>query len=141
MLERTPSPQELEDLLGEPAYSTWREMVEFIHSRYDMEAQWDSGRKAGVYEYKFRKSGKTLCALYARDNSFGFMVIFGKAERERFESERHRFSEHIQAVYEQTTTYHDGKWLMVDIADERYLPELKEMLAIKKRPKKTDGVA
>ena len=81
MLTAIPTESELKQLLSPEVFSVWERICDFVRRNYAMEALWDSGRKAGVYEYKFHKSGKTLCALYARQNSFGFMVILGAAER------------------------------------------------------------
>lgn len=53
-----------------------------------MDVLWDTGRKAGVCECKFRRRGKTLCALYVKDDSFGVVVIFGASEQEKFEEHR-----------------------------------------------------
>ncbi len=84
MLEQPPTLEEIKKLLGNTAYQAWIELENYIKSNYNMDTLWDIGRKAGIYEYKFRKSGKTLCALYVRNKSFGFMVIYGKVEREKF---------------------------------------------------------
>ena len=45
-----------------------------------MDCLWDKGGKAWKYEYKYRRGGKTLCVLYARENCVGFMIILGKTE-------------------------------------------------------------
>lgn len=137
MLDKIPSEKELQDLLGQSAYSAWQTLVSFILQNYSMDTFWDSGRKAGIYEYKFRKSNKTLCALYAKEQSFGFMIIYGKAERETFEQDKERFSPQIQTIYDETRTYHDGKWIMIDILDDSLIDELKNMIFIKKKPKKS----
>ena len=100
MLDQIPTEHELSKLLGKQVYLVWQQLTEFIHQNYNMDTLWDSGRKAGIYEYKFRKSGKTLCAFYAREQSFGFMVIYGKAEREQFESDPESFPESINQIYE-----------------------------------------
>lgn len=136
MLPKIPSPEELADLMSPGVFNVWREIESFILTNYNMETEWDIGRKAGVYEYKFRKSGKTLCALYAREKSFGFMVIFGKAEREKFEASREQYSAYIQSIYDNTHQYHDGKWLMIDVSDKSHLQEIKSLIMIKKKPKK-----
>ena len=48
---------------------------------------------------KYRRGGKTLCALYARENCIGFMVILGKDEREKFEAGRNEYSESVRKIY------------------------------------------
>lgn len=53
-----------------------------------MECLWNKGGKAWKYEYKYRRVGKTLCALYAKENCVGFMVVLGKNERLKFEADK-----------------------------------------------------
>ena len=53
---------------------------------------WNNGGRKWKYEYKYRRGGKTLCGLYAKEYSFGFMVILGKGERDRFEMQQELFS-------------------------------------------------
>ena len=50
-----------------------------------MDSSWNKGGKAWKYEYKYRRGGKTLCALYAREHCVGFMIILGKAKRLKFD--------------------------------------------------------
>ena len=88
MPERVPDAEQMTALLGEALYGIWSQLCALIDEHYDMERLCGSGGKAWTYEYKYRRGGKTLCALYARENCVGFMVILGKDERRRFENER-----------------------------------------------------
>ena len=88
MLEKIPSESIMTDLLGKPLYDVWLSLCSVIDERYDMERSWNSGGKNWTYEYKYRRGGKTLCSLYARNNCVGFMIIFGKDERTKFEESR-----------------------------------------------------
>lgn len=78
-----------------------------------MDCLWNKGGKAWVYEYKYRRGGKTLCALYARENCIGFMVILGKDERLKFEKDRENYTSEVQNIYDESKTYHDGKWNVI----------------------------
>jgi len=42
---------------------------------------------------KFRRGGKTLVTLYARDGFFIVSIVLGKVEREVFDYKRSEFSE------------------------------------------------
>ncbi|OUO58558.1 hypothetical protein B5F74_10295 [Collinsella sp. An271] len=108
-------------------------LAERIDALYDMDRIWDSGGKGWSYELKWRRGGKTLCALYAKEDSIGFMVILGKAEREKFEALRGGFSPQIWAVYDAARTYHDGKWIMFEPTDESLFDDFMRLLAIKRR--------
>ena len=67
------------------AYDVWNKLCALIDESYDMDCLWNKGGKAWTYEYKYRRGGKTLCALYARDNCVGFMFILEKDERLKFD--------------------------------------------------------
>lgn len=136
MLTAIPSNEELQSLIGSSLYGVWSKLNSMIEEKYSTEHIWSSGGKNWIYEYKYRRGGKTLCSLYIKESCIGFMVIMGKAEREKFENARHNFSEEIQRVYDEAKTYHDGKWMMFLPKDETMLNELIMMLEIKRKPNK-----
>lgn len=136
MLEQIPSKEELQLLVGMKRFQIWSSLCEKIESLYDMEPLWNSGGKAWQYEFKYRRGQKTLCALYAKENHTGFMVIFGKEERKKFEAAREGFSKEIQEIYDNATTYHDGKWMMFDLCDPSIFDDFIKLLTIKRKPNK-----
>ena len=137
MLDRRPTREELKALLGPDIFDLWNSICSLVEGLYDMDTQWNSGGKAWTYEYKYRRGGRTLCALYAKEAGLGFMIIFGKAERARFEAERAHFTATIQEIYDTATTYHDGKWIMIEPDDISVLDDVKRLLLIKKKPNRT----
>lgn len=70
-----PTPETLEALIGKELYDIWTSLCQLIEQKYNMEQLWNHGGKKWIYEYKYRKGGKTLCALYAKEQTIGFMVI------------------------------------------------------------------
>jgi hypothetical protein len=126
--------EDIESLIGSGRLRLWAKLCNAIDSRYDMERLWGSGGKAWRFEYKYRRGGKTLCALYAREDCLGFMIIFGRDERAKFEAVRHTFSEEVQKTYDAATTYHDGKWVMFKIEDSSMFDDVIRLLAIKRKP-------
>lgn len=88
----------------------------------------------GKDELKFRRGGKTVLTIYIRDNRYDFLVIFGKAEREKYELERDTFPKGIRDIYDKSKTYHDGKWMMIPVADLDMLEAVKRLVMIKKKP-------
>lgn len=93
MLERIPDSKAMSTLIGQPLYDVWKELCSAIEEKYEMDCLWNNGGKAWTYEYKYRRGGKALCALYARESCIGFMVILGKDERAKFEANRNDYSE------------------------------------------------
>ena len=134
MLDKFPSEKEIISLVGKPLYNIWLSLTESIDAKYEMERLWNSGGKMWKYEYKYRRGGKTLCALYARENCIGFMVIFGKDERTKFEEERDCYSKETQTVYDKAQTFHDGKWMMFEPTDTALFSDFMRLLSIKRKP-------
>jgi hypothetical protein len=133
MLEKVPTDEELNQLVGEDIFETWCCINNFIKNNYNMDVLWDGGGKTGVFELKYRKSGKTFCALYPREKGMRLLIIFGKSEREKFETSRMDYSEYIINLYDNTHQYHDGKWLYIDIINGTVIEDIKRLLLIKKK--------
>lgn len=129
-----PDDGQLEQWLGESGFAVWRRLRRRIEERYGLAPEWGPGGKKWLCECKYRRGWKTLCALYARERTFGLMVIFGGIERDRFEAERHGFPESIQAAYDAAATYHDGKWVMFETPEEDGVDALIRLLRIKRKP-------
>lgn len=134
-----PDDAALVSLMGDTAFVAWRAVCAFIEETYLMDTFWNSGGRAGPYEYKFRRGGRTLCSLYPNQGYFGFMVIFGRAERESFAAERAAFSPEVLEVYDAATIYHDGTWVMLHVVDASLLPDMQRMLLLKRRPNRKRG--
>ena len=134
MLDILPGAEEMTALVGKPLYEVWNQLCALIEENYDMDRLWNQGGKVWTYEYKYRRGGKTLCALYARRNCIGFMVILGKEERLKFETERGSYSEEVQSVYDESPTYHDGTWMMFEPADTSLFEDFIRLLKIKRKP-------
>ena len=136
MLEKIPSDNEMSDLIGKSLYDVWQKLCYLIDEYYVMECLWNQGGKAWIYEYKYRRGGKTLCALYAKEDCIGFMVILGKDERKKFEEDRNDYSKLVQTTYDNAKTYCDGKWLMFEPKDTTLFNDFIKLLKIKRKPNK-----
>lgn len=136
MLNTIPNNEEMTALVGQSLYDVWNRLCALIDENYDMERLWGKGGKEWKYEYKYRRGGKTLCALYARENCVGFMVVLGKDERLKFETDKERYSKEVQKIYDNTHTYHDGKWIMFEPTDTTLFNDFIRLLSIKRKPNK-----
>ncbi len=126
--------EELEKLVGIDKVNAFYDIVNEIAKLYDMEKIWNSGGKKWTYEYKFRKSGKTLCAFSFRENTLGFMIIFGKNERAKVEEIRNELSSDVMEAYDNAQIFHDGKWVMFNIKNNSIIEDLMKLLSIKRKP-------
>ena len=136
MLEDIPSQSAMIELLGQSLFEVWQQLCSMIDEKYEMERLWNTGGKKWTYEYKYRRGGKTLCTLYAREKCIGFMIIFGKDERVKFEDIRDTLSTSICRQYDEAKIYRDGKWVMFEPIDTAEFDDYIKLLAIKRKPNK-----
>lgn len=134
MLENIPTQSTMTELLGPSLFEVWQKLCSAIDEKYEMEHIWNDGGKKWTYEYKYRRGGKTLCCLYAKRNCVGFMVIFGKEERAKFEEIRGVLSNTVCRQYDEANTYHDGKWVMFEPTDTAEFDDYMKLLAVKRKP-------
>ena len=66
----------------------------------------------------------------------GFMVVLGKDERLKFEADKENYSQAVQEIYDNTHTYHDGKWVMFEPTDTSLFNDFIRLLSIKRKPNK-----
>lgn len=127
-----PAENEMSALLPPETLKRWKELVEKIESMYEVDQIWSKGFGEWIYEYKFRRGGKTLCTLYMKRDVANILITLGKAERDKYEADRAAFTARMNELYDKTETYHDGKWLWIPIDFDR--SDIQKMLLIKRRP-------
>lgn len=130
----TPTQSILEELIGSNNLDIWNKLVAGIDSLYEMDRTWNKGFGDWIYEYKYRRGGKTLCTFYAKQGIANILITLGKAEREKVELKREDFSPLLLTLYDETKTYHDGKWLWIPIDEGLSLNDIINLLKIKRRP-------
>lgn len=129
-----PEKSEIEALIGKNAMGVWEQLETDIDRVYEMDKYWNKGFGDWVYEYKYRRGGKTLCTFYAKQDVANLLVILGKMEREKFEQQRGSFSERFLALYDSAKIYYDGKWLWIPIDEKLETEDILRLLKIKRRP-------
>ena len=134
MLKEIPSQSTMTEMLGQSLFEVWQALCSAIDEKYEVERLWNAGGKNWTYEYKYRRGGKTLCCLYAKSNGIGFLIIFGKEERGKFEDIRGTLSDSVCRQYDEAKIYHDGKWVMFEPTDTAEFDDYMKLLAIKRKP-------
>lgn len=105
------------------------ETMVFMRGKYRLDEIGD-----GKDELKFKQGQRTILTIYLHEDKFTFLVIFGKKEREVFEAQNSSFSPYILDCYNNSKTYHDGKWMSLDVTTMEQLEEIKKLILIKKKP-------
>lgn len=106
-----------------------RETMIFMRGKYCLDEVGD-----GKDELKFKQGQKTILTIYIREDKYIFLIIFGKKEREVFETHDDEYSNYIKNYYNNSKTYHDGKWMFIEVTSLEQLEEVKKLIMIKKKP-------
>lgn len=73
------------------------------------------------WNVKFRKSGRTLCTIYPREQYFTVMLVIGRKEKEAFEAILPGCCPALREVYDRTAEGNGQRWLMIDLEDRNEL--------------------
>lgn len=105
------------------------ETMVFMRGKYRLDEIGD-----GNNELKFKQGKRTILTVYTHEDRFTFLIIFGRGERECFDGRRDEFSGYIYDCYDNSKTYHDGKWMFIDVTEPWQLEDIKKLIQIKKKP-------
>jgi hypothetical protein len=108
------------------------ETMRFMRGKYVLDEV--PGKYYDIDCLKFRQGKKTILSINIHEDHYDFQIIFGKAEREKFELQRKEFPKTIQDLYDKERTLHDGKWLLIHVEDMATLEVAKQLILIKKKP-------
>ncbi len=115
--EYCPDLSEIEEYVANPLFRRFcSEVKEKYKTKEKIEfssCSWEKG-----WNIKFKKSGKSLCVIYPREQYFTVLVVVGPKEKERVESILPDCSVQLQEIYHQTQEGNGQKWLMIDLEDE-----------------------
>lgn len=134
---RAPSEEDIIDFIGEPAKGAWVEMTRFINEHYNIAPEMVFGRAKYGWEVRYRRGGKTLCALTPEKGAVRVLIVFGKQESEKALSMRSELSPKMYKLIEETEQLHDGRWLWIRLFATKDAEDVKKLLPLKRRPKKT----
>ena len=127
--------RQVKEMIGN-ASSAWEKLAGHIRFHYIMDEIWDEGKLTHRHHNNlyFRRGGKTLITLCIRDGYFIASIVFGKDERARFDEQRESFGAAVCKEYDDTETYHDGKWLGFEVHDDSLIDDIIRLIRIKRKP-------
>jgi predicted RNA-binding protein with PUA-like domain len=77
--------------------------------------------------------------VHSERNRFALLIVFGAEERTQAEAILDSLSTRTKKVYDEATTYHDGKWVLLTINSSEVVEDVMKLLEIKRKPKKRKG--
>lgn len=117
------------DDLCEYIEETYKVVPKIEYSRCSMETGWN---------VKYKKSGRSLCTLYPKENFFTCLISIGSKETMETELLQSTFDVYIQELYKKTKPFNGSRWLMIDVTSLNILQNVKDLISIRVTPKSID---
>lgn len=114
--------------LSSKVYENYLRLYGFLNANYNTKLTYKDEK-----ELTFKCARKHLCSLQIEDDNIIVLIIFGKAQRDEFDIVRDRFSTFIQQYFDNSKTYHDGKWMFINVTEKIDIGEIIELIRIKKK--------
>lgn len=118
---------------GAPAWHALRDLVD---KHYDIAQEWGGKSKAGEYELRWRRGGKTLATVYFQPGKAQCLLIFGQTERNKVDALQPPLDDDIRRQYDEATVFHDGKWVLFELPSPDTVQQLEPLFLVKRRPNK-----
>jgi len=138
LLDRTkePTPRLIAAWIGPRNYKRWTDLTRFIEKNYPgvFETTWLFGGNKYGWTLRFKKS-KSFCTLVPERDRFRVLLVFGAEERKQVEPLLPSLTSRVREVYEKSTTYHDGRWVLVPVDSTKVLADIERLLVLKRKPK------
>ncbi|MDF9867629.1 hypothetical protein OKW22_001207 [Bacilli bacterium PM5-3] len=83
------------------------------------------------WNIKFKKYGRSLCAIYPMEDYFICLIVIGKKEKDLFTSQLTTFTPYLQELYYTTKESMNQKWLMIEVIDSNRLDDVKRCIDIR----------
>jgi len=121
----------------------WDELTAYIEETYQVKAQ-SAFSKCPMqpgWNIKYKKGGKALCTLYPMASYFIALVVVGPKEEDEVKTgiEAGLFTDYLKELFYKTSYSAMGRWLMIEVRDKTVLNDIKELLGIRVKPKKSNG--
>lgn len=119
-----------------PAHKWWKRTADWIAETYPgtFFPEWLFGGANHGWSLRYKKS-KSFCTFVPEKNRFLLVIVFGADERARVEGIRATLSKGTLQRFDEATTYHDGKWLVLPVEDEAAFADGQRLLVVKRSPR------
>ncbi len=130
-----PTPKLVSRFIGRENAKRWLGLLGFIDSAYPgvFKGEWLYGGRKHGWSLRFKKS-RSFCTLIPERDRMHVVIVFGQAERDKAETVLPSLVSHARDDYLEATTYHDGKWVRIDVDSDEVLGDVRCLLEVKRRP-------
>lgn len=131
-----PEDSQVEAWIGRSGFEYWKQITNFVEHTYSgvFVPEWLFGGKKHGWSLRYKRS-RSFCTLIPEKNRFAVLIVFGGEERHKVEAIKGQISTETLEEYENATTYHDGKWVLLGVDSERVIRDVMLLLEVKRRPR------
>jgi hypothetical protein len=108
------------------------ETMRFMRGKYKLDEV--PGKYYDIDCLKFRQGKLAILSINIHEDHYDFQIIYGKAEREKFEARLGEFPQAMQYLYNNSRALPDGLWMLIRVDNLETLEAVKQMIMIKKNP-------
>lgn len=112
----------------------WKDFCFYMKQTFQVEPQFEFSKCSWEFGWniKFKKSSKSLCTIYPRENYFIIMIVITTKEKQIFEEKMFDFCHEIQQIYKETKEGNGQRWLMIELEDkDKKYEDIKAILELK----------
>ncbi len=133
--DRQPTKTDIAEFIANPL---WEDLNAFLHANYEVEPSYSYSGCSGQpgWNVKYQKAGRSLCTLYPMPGFFIALVVIGAKEEAEAELMAPMLSEHVQGLMAGSVSVMGGRWLMINVTDERILNDVKRLIQLRRKIKK-----
>ena len=130
--DKQPGETEIAKFIASPL---WDDLNSFLRGNYGVEPDYSYSSCSGQpgWNVKYRKAGRSLCTLYPMPGFFIALVVIGEKEQSEAELIVPTLSEHTQELFNSSAPVMGGRWLMINVTDEKILDDAKRLIQLRRK--------
>ncbi len=133
--DQTRSHGDIQETLGARSVKLCSRLRQYLKAAYDIEPELlFYGKKYG-WCFRYRRGGKTLCAIFPEKGSFTVLVTLGRRELEKLGPNSSSLTDTTRDLIQNAHPYHDGKWLWIRVGNLPMVEDIKNLLRLKRKPR------
>lgn len=134
-VSRQPDMEEISKFAGGEYWSrlcSWLEKTYLVSPRIE----YSRCSMQGGWNVKYKKGSRPVCTLYPEDGFFICMISIGAKEAAEAELVLQGCTPYVQELYSNTNPFNGGRWLMVQVRDDKVLEDVKELIEVRMKRKR-----
>ena len=125
-----PTLEQIEAFIASPL---WNGLCSWAEGAYSIAPKVEYSTCSGApgWNVKYKKGGRALCTLYPAAGQFTALVTIGAKEASEAELLLPMCSDYIRELFARTQPFNGARWLMIRVADERVLEDVKQLIHLR----------